>query len=81
MLDLANWSGALDKLSQKSETSPSAPSESSDFQHLQPAQWCAIFLMRVTPDNPYQQLGLAQAMAHVKTWLTLREVNNNIKVT
>jgi hypothetical protein len=48
VLDLEDWSGALEKLLQESETSPSASSESSDFQHLQPVQWfqwCAIFLM------------------------------------
>ena len=50
MLFLGNWSGALEKLLQESESIPSASSESSDFQHFQPTQWCAIFLMK-TPQH------------------------------
>ena len=37
VLDLGNWSGALEKLLQKFDAGPSESSESSTFQHFQRA--------------------------------------------
>ena len=55
VLDLTNWSGALEKLLQKFETSPSESSESSTFQQFQWAQQDVIFLMPHSHIQPWQQ--------------------------